>query len=94
MGREAVDKALRSRDPGAIEPGDYDVVLEEYAVAEMLDYLAFIGFGALALQEGRSFMRLGEQITGANITSATTRPTRAACRSPSTSRACPSSAWT
>jgi PmbA protein len=43
------------------------VVLEEAAVAEMLDYVGFIGFSALAVQEGRSFMRLGEQITGANI---------------------------
>ena len=67
VGQEAVEKALRSRNPAAIEPGAYDVVLEEYAVAEMLDYLAFIGFGALAVQEGRSFMRLGETITGPNI---------------------------
>jgi PmbA protein len=29
--------------------------------------VGFIGFSALAVQEGRSFMRLGEQITGANI---------------------------
>ena len=66
--RKRWTRPLRSRNPAAIEPGAYDVVLEEYAVAEMLDYLAFIGFGALAVQEGRSFMRLGEPITGANIT--------------------------
>jgi PmbA protein len=67
VGGAAVDKATRSRDPISIEPGAYDVVLEEAAVAEMLDYVGFIGFSALAVQEGRSFMRLGEQITGANI---------------------------
>jgi PmbA protein len=66
-GHEAIDKAIRSRAPADIEPGVYEVVLEEYAVAELLEYLAFIGLGALAVQEGRSFMRLGEQITGANI---------------------------
>ncbi len=58
---------MRSRAPVDVEPGTYEVVLEEYAVGELLEYLAFIGFGALALQEGRSFMRLGEQITGPNI---------------------------
>jgi predicted Zn-dependent protease len=68
VGREAVEKALRSRDPAAVEPGAYDVVLEEYAVAELLDYMNYIGFGALAWQEKRSFMRLGEPITGPNIT--------------------------
>jgi PmbA protein len=33
----------------------------------MLEFLSFIGFGALAAQEERSFMRLGERITGENI---------------------------
>ncbi len=65
---EAVGKAVRSRNPQRMEPGDYDVILEEYAVADMLDYLNFIGIGAQALQEGRSFMKLGEKITGDNIT--------------------------
>jgi predicted Zn-dependent protease len=68
VGQEAVDKALRSRNPGPIEPGAYDVLLEEYAVADMLDYISYIGLGALAVQEKRSFMRLGEPITGPNIT--------------------------
>jgi predicted Zn-dependent protease len=61
LGREAVDKALRSRDPQPLAPGTYPVVLEPYAVAEMLAYLNYIGFGALALQEGRSPLQLGEQ---------------------------------
>jgi len=75
-GRVAVDKALRGRNgggrahPSSIEPGIYTVILEEDAVADMLTTLGFLGFGALALQEGRSFMngRLGERITGENIT--------------------------
>src|SRR5215212_3024365 len=57
LGREAVDKAVRSRGAVRVEPGDYPVVLEEYAVGEMLLYLAYMGFGALALQEGTSFLR-------------------------------------
>jgi len=68
-GREAVDKALRSQHPAAIEPGEYTVILEEYAVADLIGYLAYMGFSAQAVQEGRSFMggRLGEQLVGANV---------------------------
>jgi PmbA protein len=64
---EVIDKAQRNQNAQPIEPGAYEVVLEEYAVAEMLEFLSFIGFGALAAQEERSFMRLGERITGENI---------------------------
>jgi PmbA protein len=70
VGRVAVDKALRSRNPTEIEPGAYTVILEEDAVADMLSTLGYLGFGALAVQEGRSFMngRFGQKITGENIT--------------------------
>src|SRR5579871_1503852 len=69
-GQEAIDKALRSRNPVPVEPGDYTVVLEPYAVGTMLDYFASVGLGALALQEGRSFMNghLGDRLLGTNIT--------------------------
>jgi predicted Zn-dependent protease len=67
LGREAVDKALRSADPIDLPPGEYEVVLEEYAVATILMYMAYMGFSSLALQEGRSFMRLGEQIVGPEV---------------------------
>ena len=43
------------------------MVLEEYAVAEMLEFMSFMGFSALAAQEERSFMRLDERITGENV---------------------------
>ena len=70
LGREAVDKALRSRGPVEIEPGEYTVILEEYAVTDMLFILDYLGFSALAVQEGRSFMggRFGEKIVGDNVT--------------------------
>ena len=67
VAREAVDKALRSRDPIDLEPGEYTVVLEEYAIGTMLQYLSFMGFSAQAVQEGRSFLKTGQQITGDNI---------------------------
>jgi predicted Zn-dependent protease len=64
IGAEAVEKALRGRHPRELPPGRYPVILEEYAVADIMDTLAYLGFGALAVQEGRSFMvdRFGEQI--------------------------------
>ena len=68
VGEEAADKALRSADAGDLEPGEYVVLLEEYAVATILEYLSFDGFSALALQEGRSFMELGERVMGENVT--------------------------
>ncbi|HET8571839.1 MAG TPA: TldD/PmbA family protein [Candidatus Limnocylindria bacterium] len=67
VGEEAADKALRSADAGDLEPGEYEVILEEYAVATLLEYLSFDGFSALALQEGRSFMELGQRVMGPNV---------------------------
>ena len=68
-GREAVDKALTSRGATAVEPGEYAVVLEEYAVGELLAYLAYMGFGALSYQEGWGFLRgkLGQRIVDERI---------------------------
>lgn len=62
-GEEAIDKALRSRNPQPIEPGTYTVVLEPYAAHDILQGLAS-GAIANALQEGRSWMngRQGEQL--------------------------------
>ena len=67
MADEAVHKALRSRNPISVEPGTYTVILEEYAVQDMLNFLAYLGFSAMAVQEGRSFMKLGQKIVGDNI---------------------------
>ena len=50
-------------------PGEYEVVLEEFAVSDMLDFLGYVGFGGLAVEEGRSFMsgKLGEAVMGSNV---------------------------
>jgi len=66
-GATAVEKAMRTRGATPIEPGAYAVVLEEPAVAELLEYLSFTGLSGLAVEEGRSFMRLGERVTGDSI---------------------------
>ena len=69
VAREAVDKALRSVNPRPLDPGEYEVILEDYAVADLLDFLAYLSFGAQAYQEKRSFMsgRLGEKVMGENV---------------------------
>ncbi|UCF79126.1 MAG: TldD/PmbA family protein [Candidatus Eiseniibacteriota bacterium] len=65
----AVEKAKVSSKPRAIEPGKYTVILEPAAVAELLVYMAWIGFGAMQVQEGRSFMsgKTGRQLFGPKI---------------------------
>ena len=62
IGREAVERARRARRPVAIEPGDYPVVLDEYAVVDILDTLGHLGFSALAVEEGRSFVEMGKKV--------------------------------
>src|SRR6266516_1476541 len=51
MAREAVDKAQRSRKPVGIALGEYQVVLDTYAVGDMLQNLIFMGLSATAVQE-------------------------------------------
>ena len=53
---EAIGKAIRGRNPQDLEPGDYPVVLEHYAVDDMLEALSFYGMGAQMVQDGRSWM--------------------------------------
>lgn len=62
IGREAATKARASDNPVSIEAGDYPVVLEEYAVADITDQLGYVGFSALAVQEERSFFEAGRRI--------------------------------
>jgi PmbA protein len=62
LGREASGKARATADAVSIEPGDYPVVLEEYAVVDLLDMLGYLGFSALAVQEERSFFEAGKRI--------------------------------
>jgi predicted Zn-dependent protease len=67
---EAVEKCLANREPVAIDPGEFEVILEEYAVAELTEYLNYLGFGARSLQEGHSFMSgmLGRKVMDSRVT--------------------------
>ncbi len=70
LAREAIEKALHSRNPIAIQPGEYTVLLEEIAVSDLLEYLGLLSFNALAVQEDRSFMKdhFGEKVMSEIIT--------------------------
>jgi PmbA protein len=69
IGREALDKCGRSQNPRALDPGEYTVILEPYAVQDFIQMMAYTGLGAVALQEGRSFMvgKIGQQIADGRV---------------------------
>ncbi|MGH7681913.1 MAG: TldD/PmbA family protein [Candidatus Eiseniibacteriota bacterium] len=70
LAARAVDKAVRSRNPVSWEPGRYTVILEPAAVADLLTDTSWLSFGAVPVQEGRSFLsgKIGERVVGENIT--------------------------
>jgi PmbA protein len=70
LATRAVDKAERSRDPKSIEPGAYTVILEPAAVSTLMQFLGYLGLGAKAFLEERSFMtgRIGDKLAAELIT--------------------------
>jgi|SRR5579863_594339 len=70
VGRRAAEKALASRHPKSIRSGAYTVILEPAAVAELMLFMAWNGFGALAYQEGRSFLsgKMGRRLIDERLT--------------------------
>ena len=68
VGREAADRARATANPIAVDPGDWTVVLDEYAVVDLLSMLAYMGFSALAVQEERSFFEPGKVIGSQLVT--------------------------
>ena len=69
LAQEAIGKTSRE-EPIQVEPGEYEVILEPYAVDELLSFLGYLGFHALAVQEGRSFFshRFGEKMVDERVT--------------------------
>lgn len=65
----ALEKCLNSSRPTDLAPGEYEVVLEPAAVAELVIFLAYLGFGARAVQEDRSFLtgRFGTQVMSPRV---------------------------
>ncbi len=66
----ALQKCLDSRGAVEVEPGEYAVVLEPPAVAEMVMFLGWLGFGAMEMQQGRSCLqgKLGTKVCDERIT--------------------------
>lgn len=70
----AIDKAIKSQQPKAIEPGKYTVILEPAASIELLQNMLF-NMDARQADEGRSFLakagggtKLGEKIVDERVT--------------------------
>ncbi len=69
LAREAIGKTSRE-EAIQVGPGEYEIILEPYAVSELLSFLGYLGFHALAVQEGRSFFsnRFGEKMVDEEVT--------------------------
>lgn len=70
LGEHAATLAKRTEDPVNLDPGRYTVVLAPEAVADIVDFLGYLGFSARAFEEGRSFMsgQIGERIMSEHVT--------------------------
>ncbi|HEY9229725.1 MAG TPA: TldD/PmbA family protein [Gemmatimonadaceae bacterium] len=74
VAKQAIDKARLSRNPVAIEPGRYTVILEPQAVGDLVQLLAF-SLDARSADEGRSPFskqgggtKIGEKIVDERVT--------------------------
>lgn len=65
---ELVDVAVRNQGAERVDPGVYEVVLSAAAAADLVTYLGWMSFNALAVAEGRSGVRLGERQTAELLT--------------------------
>ncbi len=66
----AMEKCDLDRDRSQLDPGDYEAVFEEDAVAEILRIMSITGLSGQAVREGRSFLAgaIGQQVTGPKFT--------------------------
>ncbi len=95
LGARAIDKAERSRQPRAVEPGRWTVVLEPTAVANMVQLM----MGALSARnadEGRSFFsrrgggnKIGEKVLDERVTIVSDPADRALLSAPFTGEGLP-----
>src|SRR5262249_18377150 len=70
IAESAVKKALATRGARPVDPGNYTVILEPAAVASLLLFAAYKGFGAQQVEDGSSFLagKLGARVLGENVT--------------------------
>jgi predicted Zn-dependent protease len=67
IGREAAERTSAMRDPVELPAGEYPVVLDHYAVVDLADWLGYLGFSALAVEEDRSFFEPGKRVASALV---------------------------
>jgi PmbA protein len=69
IGRRAAGKARDSQRPRDLEAGRYEVVLEPAAVATLVAFLSYMGFGGRTLVESRSCLsgKAGQQVAAESI---------------------------
>ena len=60
VGSVAAEKARLGQDKRDLEPGSYEVVLEPRCLANMLLFLAGLGFSAKSVADGTSFVHVGD----------------------------------
>ncbi len=65
LAKRAVDKCDKSQNPIQIDPGVYEVILEPSAVAEILEWLNYIGLGSKSFEQKLSFLsgKVGKKVT-------------------------------
>jgi predicted Zn-dependent protease len=68
LGIEAARRARAGDGADDLQPGRYEVVLSPDCVANLLSFLAIYGFNGRAVEEERSFTRLGEAQFDPSIT--------------------------
>ena len=69
VARRAGAKVAGLAEPARLEPGEYPVVLEAPAVAEVVDWVGRLAFDGLAYAEGRSAVsdRLGRRVAAPSV---------------------------
>ena len=70
LAEEAVRKTRMGENPEVADPGEYTVILDPYATADLLSMMAIDGMSAMAYQEQRSWLngRTGQMLLSQNIT--------------------------
>ena len=71
LGTEAIEKAtLLAGTDATLPPGDYTVILEPAALAEVFEWLNMISLSGQSYEDGSSFFvgHLGERVLGENVT--------------------------
>jgi predicted Zn-dependent protease len=68
IGREAAERTAAMREPIELPAGEYAVVLDGYAVMDFTDWLGYLGFSALAVEEERSFFEAGKVVASPLVT--------------------------